>query len=469
VDKPPVARRRSWHPRCKGIAARCKGTKGTGILRDLETRAAEQQAGPKPWSLRPAPLGLRALTALGAGSLIASFYIGTGDVTIGTNMGAAFGLRLWWTYFVLGVAGCALIDMSVRYYLRFGKTPMSIFKDVHPAFTIYMFLAVVICATIGSYNQWSACAMVVTGFFPGVPLEAGGSLAALVALLFLITGAYKRLERVCVFGLVALILCFFGSALLAGISWKEAARGLVPNAPGPEWSKHFASNAGSIINAWLILIYPYTMIERGWFAKDPQGKVNILHRARIDFTWGILAAGVVALPLLATAATVLRPFGIAPRHYMDLSILLEPLAGSWSTYLFLAGLFLAAWTAGVGWWICGCYALLDIFNLPIKLDSRPMRVCLALFFIPSSLLLVLRINPVYQMLLFSAFLSLVFPVIGIVLLYRITRRDMGYFRWSLRTPQGVVIVIADVFAIALSIYVGVWLGWAKLGTLFFPQ
>ena len=406
----------------------------------------------RPWSLKAAPLGWRAILLLGTGSVIASFYIGTGDITVATNMGALFEYNLWWTYFVLGIAAWALIDMSVRYFLRFGRTPMSMFKDVHPVFTVYMFLAVVVCATFGSYNQWGACAMVITGFVPGVPIEVGGALAAGCGLLFLLTGAYRRLEYVFAAGLVVLIVCFFGSALMAGIHWKNPGRP-VPNArqrrkPHVVQSQHYQCVA--------FIIYPYTMIERGWFSDSLQGKVNILLRARLDYGWGILAAGVVALPLMATAAAVLHPFGIVPRNYMDLSILLEPFAGRLSTTFFMTGLFLAAWTAGVGWWVCGCYALLDIFNLPTKLDSRPMRVSLVLFFIPSTLLLLLRINPVYQMLLFTAFLSLVFPVIGLVMLWRVTRRDMGYFRRSLQSWKGRAVVAADVFAIALSIYVAVF-------------
>ena len=96
----------------------------------------------------------------------------------------------------------------------------------------------------------------------------------------------------------------------------------------------------------------------------------------------------------------------------------------------------------------------------------PMRIGLVLFVIPSTLLVFLHINPVFQMLLFSAFLALVFPVIGVGLLYRITRRDMGYFRWSLKSPQGIAVVAVDLFAIALSIYVGVYLGWTNIGTYF---
>lgn len=421
-------------------------------MKDETTPGAE--AGVIPWSLKPKRLGWRAVFALGAGSVIASFYIGTGDVSIATSMGAEFGFSLWWTYFVLGVAAWALIDMSVRYFLRFGKTPMSIFKDVHPVFSVYMFVSIVVCAIFGSYSQWNACAMVLSGLFPGLPTEAGGAIAAVSGLLFLLVGAYKSLERVFVFGLVMLIGCFFASAVLAGLPWGEAVAGLVPNAPGPRWFPLFMSNAGSMINAWLILIYPYTMIERGWFSRDLQEQVNLHHRARLDYSWGVFAAGVVALPLMAAANAIARPFAILPRSYMDLSILLEPLAGPASTWLFLTGLFLAAWTAGVGWWLGGCYALMDLFNLPIKLDSRPMHVSVALMFVPSTLLLVLRINPVYQILIFAAFLAVVFPVIGLVLLWRITRSDMGYYRWSLRTWQGALIVVVDIFAVALSVYIG---------------
>lgn len=416
----------------------------------------------KPWSLKAAPLGMRAFMAVGAGSVIASFYIGTGDVSVATSMGAKFGFSLWWTYFVLGIAGWALVDMSVRYFLRFGKSPMSIFKDVHPAFSAYMFLSIVVCSLFGSYSQWNACAMVFTGLLPGLPIEVGGAIASTTGLLFLLTGAYKTLERVFVFGLLALIACFFGSAMIAGLPWSEAAGGLVPGSLEGDRMPLFMSNAGSMINAWLILIYPYTMIERGWFSEKLQGKVNILYRARLDYAWGILAAGLVALPLMAAASAIARPFGIVPRNYMDLSILLEPLAGPASTWLFLAGLFLAAWTAGVGWWLGGCYALMDIFNLEIKLDSKPMKVCLVLFWIPSTLLLLLRINPVYQILIFSAFLAVVFPVIGLVLLWRVTRPDMGYFGWSWKSPNGFAIISADIFAVGLSVYIG----WVRIGDLF---
>lgn len=428
----------------------------------LPSRKVDRLSGPEStcsstprWSLKAAPLGRHALLSIGAGALIATFYIGTGDISIASNMGAAFGFRMWWTYFLFGIAGFALIDMSVRYYLQTGRTPMSIFKEVHPALSIFMIVAVVECAIFGAYSQWNACAMVISGLFPIVPLELAGGIAAAAALLFLTMGIYYRVEKTCVVGLIILIVAFFAAAFMLKPDWGRAFGGLIPSGPDPEkrglWFRLFGSNAGSIINAWLILIYPYTLIEKKLFKRDIQGKVDLLHRSRIDYGFGILAAAIVALPIMACADSIARPFGILPRSYNDLSVLLEPVAGAGSTHLFLIGLFLAAWTSGVGWWIAGAYALLDIFRLPIKLDSRPMRTILVLFFIPSVLLLFLRINAVFQIIVFAAFLALILPIMAIAVLWRVTRGDMGYFGWSLANWHGRFVIGIDVFAIAISI------------------
>lgn len=398
---------------------------------------------------------------IGAGALIAAVYIGTGDISVATSMGAKFGFQLWWTYFILAVAAFAIVDMAVRYFLATGKTPMSIFKDVHPFFSAYLFITIVVCTIFGAYSQWNACAMALTGIFPEVPLELGGALMALIAFSFLVIGSYSRMEKIFLILLLFFVVCFFGSAIILQPDAGDTLRGLIPNIPGEGWASLFQSNAGSMINAWLILIYPYAMMEKGLFSSHPRRKYAILRESRIDYGWGILAAAIVAFPIMAAAAEVAKPFGIVPRSYMDLSVLLEPLAGPGCALLFLLGLWAAAFTSGVGWWVGGSYALLDVFNLPIRLQSKPMRVALFLFLIPSIGLLFLRINPVYQILVFAAFLSIVFPVIGLVLVYRVTRPDMGQFRWSAASWRGIVLIAMDIFAVLICLYIG----WARIGAI----
>ena len=413
----------------------------------------------KPWSAKLPPLSGRALTGIGAGALVGSFYIGTGDIAIATKMGALFGMDMWWTFFVLGLAGWTLMDMSARYYLRFGRTPLSIFKEVHPVFSIYLFVTVVVTTIIGAYSQWNTCAHVLSTLNPGIPTEVGGALAGLAATALLVLGVYRRIELFFVFALILLIGLFALAAVAADAPWSAAAAGLLPSIPESEsdraeWLGLIQKNAGSMINAWLILIYPYTMIEKGWRSSKPLGQARILQRARWDYGVGIAAAGIVALPVMAAAAAVARPFGIVPENATDLSALLEPLAGSSARLVFLVGFFIAAWTAGIGWVVCGAYAMLDLGNLKVRMESRSFRIASALFIVASASLLFLRINPVYGIRIFTVLLAVVFPVVALVMVWRISRPDMGYFRWSLGSVRGAVVVGLDIFALAVSLFVG---------------
>ncbi|HBO52758.1 MAG TPA: hypothetical protein DD471_12305 [Planctomycetes bacterium] len=411
----------------------------------------------KPWSAKLPPLSGRALTGIGAGALVGSFYIGTGDIAIATKMGALFGMDMWWTFFVLGLAGWTLMDMSTRYYLRFGRTPLSIFKEVHPVFSIYLFVTVVVTTIIGAYSQWNTCAHVLGTLNPGIATEVGGTLAALTATALLVLGVYRKVELFFVAALILLIGLFAAAAAAADAPWAEAPAGLLPGIPESgrqEWLGLIQQNAGSLINAWLILIYPYTMIEKGWRSTEPLGQALILQRSRWDYGVGIAAAGIVALPVMAAAAAVARPFGIVPENATELAALLEPLAGGSARLLFLAGFFVAAWTAGIGWMVCGAYAMLDLGNIKVRMESRSFRQAILVFVVASASLLFLRINPVYGIRIFTVLLAVVFPVVALVMVWRISRPDMGYFRWSLGSVRGAVVVGLDIFALLVSLFVG---------------
>ena len=402
-------------------------------------------------------MGGRSLMGIGAGALVGSFFIGTGDIVISTAMGAQFGFGMWWTFFVLGLAGWAMMDMSVRYYLRFGRTPLSIFKEVHPVFSAYLFVTVVVTTTIGAYSQWNTCAHVISTMLPAFPAEVGGAMAAALAFCVLFVGVYRRMELffvVCLFVLVAL---FFFAAVAAGAPWSQAPAGLLPTLPSEkrtQWFGLIQKNAGSMINAWLILVYPYTMLEKGWHSRETYGQARILQRARWDYGVGIAAAGIVALPIMAAATAVALPFGIVPANGNEMAALLEPLAGGAAKTVFLSGLFVAAWTAGIGWIVCGAYAMLDVANIPLKLESRPFRVALLIFVVASASMIALRINPIHGIQTFTILLAIVFPVVAAVLVWRISRPDMGYFRWSFSSLRGAVTVIVDVFALLVSLFVG---------------
>ena len=48
----------------------------------------------------------------------------------------------------------------------------------------------------------------------------------------------------------------------------------------------------------------------------------------------------------------------------------------------------------------------------------------------------------------------VLPVVALALVWRVSRADMGYFRWWPRNVQGLVLMAFDSFAVVVSIIVG---------------
>ncbi len=60
---------------------------------------------------------------------------------------------------------------------------------------------------------------------------------------------------------------------------------------------------------------------------------------------------------------------------------------------------------------------------------------------------------------------MVFPVVALALMWRVSRRDMGYFRWWPRNVQVVVLMSLDIFAVIVSVLVGWGISIAELGRL----
>ena len=98
-----------------------------------------------------------------------------------------------------------------------------------------------------------------------------------------------------------------------------------------------------------------------------------------------------------------------------------------------------------------------------------MRISLALFFIPSVLFLFLRVDPVTYIIVFAGFLAVVFPLVAGVMLYRVSRSDMGYFGWDRTSARGRIVIALDLFALAVSIMIAAAMIitkiWPKLSAL----
>jgi hypothetical protein len=90
--------------------------------------------------------------------------------------------------------------------------------------------------------------------------------------------------------------------------------------------------------------------------------------------------------------------------------------------------------------------------------SGRFRVLVSLVAVPSALLLFLRVNPFQGIIVFTHLLAAVTPLVALAVAWRVSRPDMGYFRWFPWNPRGLLVIILDLFAVAVSI----WVGWGMV-------
>ena len=117
-------------------------------------------------------------------------------------------------------------------------------------------------------------------------------------------------------------------------------KGLIPVVPEGSLIMIIAMVASSFSIAGAFY-QSYLVQEKGW-KKTQVGQV-----VRESFV-GILVLGSISGMILISSGAVLYPQGIEVNSATDMGKALEPVYGSWATYLFMLGLFGASFSSLVG-------------------------------------------------------------------------------------------------------------------------
>ena len=389
---------------------------------------------------------------LAGGPVLAAFLMGAAGVDATIRMGSRFGIAAAAGWLVLAAAGWALIDITVRYHLRVGRTPISIFKEIHPGVAAVLLALVAASAVLVGARQWTVCAMALVPFYPEIPYALPcGLVAVAVAAIVLFQGDVDRVVKFCAAALVAMIVCFLLAALLVkadGLSGAAPASGRLGAA------RAVLEAPGAAVVPWLLLLLPYFMIGQGRGLRRGEGPEGALRTLRLGSALGMLALVVAAAAVAVTAGVVARHLDVFAHGYADFAPVLDAYAretvdksvAAWPAKLFLAGLFLAAWTTGLAAWLGAAWVACDLFRLPLRLKARPMRIALAIVGVPSALVFALQVEPAILDRVLAALSAVAFPLIAFALVWRASRPDMRR-----RTRARVLLAALGLLALAVSL------------------
>ena len=239
----------------------------------------------------------RYLAVFGPGLVVMLADTDVGSVITAGQSGAQWGYRLLLIQLLLVPVLYVVQELTVRLGLFTGRGHGELIRDTFGASWAWVSVAGLAIAVMGALvTEFAGVAGV--GELYGVPRWASLLLAVAVLLGVVLTGSYRRVERVAI-ALGLFEFAFFVVAWLAGPSLGDLARQSI-NIP---WSNKdyvylAAANIGAVIMPWMVFYQQSAVAEK---RLGPEH----LRPARADTALGaVITQVIMAAVLVATAATL---------------------------------------------------------------------------------------------------------------------------------------------------------------------
>jgi len=279
---------------------------------------------------------------IGPGLVVMLADTDVGSILTAGQSGARWGYQLLLLQFLLIPVLYIVQELTVRLGIATGKGHGELIRETFGPRWAWLSAGGLAAASLGAImTEFSGVAGV--GELFGVPRAWSVTLAAAVLLIVVVTGSYRRVERIAIaLGLFELV--FFGVALAARPAPQAVLSGLT-HAPigNPSYLYLAAANLGAVIMPWMIFYQQSAVVDKGL---GPQH----YREARWNTAIGaVITQLVMAAVLVATAASIgLRHPGTALSTVGDLSQAFTPILGAhWGPVMLGVGVLGAGMVAAI--------------------------------------------------------------------------------------------------------------------------
>ncbi len=239
----------------------------------------------------------RFLAVAGPGLVVMLADTDVGSIITAGQSGVAWGYRLLMLQFVLMPILYVVQELTVRLGIYSGKGHGELIRDHFGKGWAWLSAAGLGVATVGAIlTEFSGVAGV--GEIYGVPRSVSVAFSAGFLLIVVLTGSYRRVERVAI-ALGLFEFAFFLVAYLAHPSLPEMLEGAIrPDLGNSQYVYLVAANIGAVIMPWMVFYQQSAVADKRLTAAD-------LPLARWDTAIGaVLTQLVMAAVLVAAAATI---------------------------------------------------------------------------------------------------------------------------------------------------------------------
>lgn len=314
------------------------------------------------------------LAVLGPGLLAGLSDDDPAGITTYSMLGADHGYRLLW---IIPASTILLVQfhlMAVRIGAASGKGFVGVIRERWGRGWGYFAVLGLLFANFGTICAEYA-GISAAGSLIGIPAWLSAPIAAILISLVVVLGSFHRIERVLLV-ISSTLALYIVDGILAAPDWSEVwHNSVLPHMPVDNlgWIA-IAATLGTTLAPWgLAFIQSY--------AVDKKITVANLRWERVDVVIGSVLTGVIGLAIAVACAATLNRAGIHINDASDAAVALRPLAGSFATVLFGAGLLGASLLAAAIVPIATAYSIAEGIGAPasLDLDSRHFQYFYAAF------------------------------------------------------------------------------------------
>jgi manganese transport protein len=387
----------------------------------------------------------------GPGMLVAAAFIGPGTVTTASIAGANFGFVLMWALLLSIIVTFVLQEMSSRLGIVSGLGLSEALRSSINNHFLKAFLMILIVSALGIGNAAFEVGNI-TGAAIGLSQISSLSISSsvlivgILVLILLGTSIFKILEQILTVLVVIMSLLFLLTMITIEIDYSKLLRGLfIPTVT--------ASSLLTIMALIGTTVVPYNLFlhadasKRKW--KD-QEVTQALNNSRVDTAISIGLGGLITLAIMSTSAVAF--FGSSMEISSEnLARQLEPILGSYSSYIFNFGLFVAGITSAVTAPLAASIAVTEALGWKNDPSSFRFKLVWIIILLIGLLFAYFGTKPLQAILFAQATNALLLPFLALFLFYVVNNsRLMGSHKNTITINMIALIIIMAV--VLLSSY-----------------
>ncbi len=393
------------------------------------------------------------ILSLGPGLFIIGYNIGTGSVTSMASTGAEYGMMLTWPLLLSCVFTYILIVVFGKYTLVTGDTVIHSYKKHFgkPA-GLFVLIALIFTEAVGSVGVMAIVTQVTQEWTR--PLTASGSGidpiystlgfgAILYALLW--NGKQNFFEKVLAVFVGIMGFSFLLTMIMVIPDPGQVLAGVVSGVPNESGAFLLvASMVGTTMGAVIYVVRSVLIKGKGW-------GMNQLHLEKRDAKVSAIVMFVLSISVMAAAAGTLYPQGIKVDNAIDMVKLLEPFAGKFALSIFVGGILAAGLSSLFPHIMLAPMLISDYRGVNPDYQSTTNRLISLGIILLSLLVPILGGRPVFIMILSQAFIATVTPVVIVLMLILMNRKEV-VGEHTLSRKQNMMVGTTLVFSAVMAVF-----------------